>query len=388
MMVIAMLLISCTSKENTYEDKIKPVELMQVTKESQPLLLEYMGNISTEEMKKLAFKSSGRLAKVHVKEGQQIKTGDLLLELDTEDLEYALRASEAQLKGAEAQYHRAVNGATEEEKAQVEMNVKKARDAYHFTQEQHKKLELLYKDGAISKNDLDKIKLELDLREAEYNQASQAYEQIKKGAREEDKQALKAQLDQASIDYEAKRSLVKDGKMISNVDGYVVELLFKEGELVSAGYPAIIIRNQHQVAVIGVTNKDLDKVQIGIKARVKVDDQEAIGAVSTISQIPDPQTRTYAVEIDLGQSKLPLGAIAQVELIIGEEQGIWIPITAIMSNEIDYVYVIEDEQAVKRKIEIESIRGTKVKVNGIHQNEKLVIQGMKHLINGDKVSVQ
>jgi multidrug efflux pump subunit AcrA (membrane-fusion protein) len=370
------------------EDKRKPVRVLTVQEEKRSIDLEYTGIVGVEELKKLAFKSGGKIKKLFVKPGDKIEVGQALIQLDTTDLEYAISGARGQMDAAKAQYDKAITGAAPEELRQIEANVKKAQDSYNFAKDNYEKLQVLLQEGAISQNDLDKVKLEFDIRESDLKTAKEIEKQAKNGARVEDKTAAKGQWGQAQADYNYKMSLLKDATIESDSSGYVVDVLYEEGELIASGYPVLVIRNDNQIVKVGLSSKDFEKVTIGAKAKIRTDGRILEGEVTNIGQTPDSQTRTYPIEIALTEKTLPLGSVVKINLIIGEESGVWIPITAIMANGEDYAYVIKDEKASRRKITLGAINGNYVKVQGIENNDQVVIEGMQRLKDQDQISIQ
>jgi RND family efflux transporter MFP subunit len=269
----------------------------------------------------------------------------------------------------------------------AELNVKKAQDAYDYTTDNLKRVEALYNGGGIPENELDKVKLDMDIRESEFKQAEEVLKQVRRGAREEDKEVLLHQLEQAKADYDFKKSLLEDAAINSQAEGFVVDVLYEEGEMVSAGYPAIVVRDESLVANVGLAERDFLKVSHGTAARVRVSGIEAEGAVTNISQSPDNQSRTYNIEIALKRNDFNLGSIAKVDINAGSEKGIWVPITSMLSDGIDYVYLAKDGIAVKREINIESTNGARARVKGLNPGESLIIEGMKRLNTGDRIQV-
>ena len=378
---------ACSNQEKAVQERIKPVKTIEIKEQASPAVLSYSGIVGSGELKKLAFKSTGRMKKIYVKEGQSIKNGEVLLELEGQDLQYALTAAKGQMGAAESSYEKALNGAAPEDLKNSEFNVKKVQDAYDYVMSNYKRVEALYNSGAISKNELEKAKLEADVKESELNQAKELLSQVKNGARSEDKKALLSQLEQARADYEYKASLVKDAVMIADGEGYIVDILYEKGELVLAGYPAVVVRNESLIVNVGLAEKDLNRVMLGTIAKIGAGETTLEGTVTNISQVPDAQTRTYNIEITLGENSLNLGAVVKVDIIAGNESGIWIPMTSMLSDGMDYVYLAKDNIAEKREISIESITGSTAKVDGLKPGEQLVIEGMKRLRAGDGISV-
>lgn len=386
-LLAAALSAGCAGQDKAVQDRVKPVRVVEIKEESNPEILHYSGVIGSGELKKLAFKSSGRIDKIYVEKGQMIKPDDVLAELDKKDLEFGLEASRAQMEAARAVYEKALKGADAEELKNAELNVKKAQDAYDFAADNYKKIETLYSSGGISKNELDKVKLELDLRDSELKQAEETLKQVKRGAREEDKKALFNQFEQAKADYEFKKSLLEDASIKSGAEGFVVDVLYEEDEMVSAGYPVIVVRDDSLIVNVGLAERDLNKVALGTTAEVRVGGNEAEGVVTSISQSPDSQSRTYNIQLSLKRNDFSLGSIAKVGLNIGAVRGIWIPITSMLSDGIDYVYIAKDGIAEKREVVIEGTEGAKALVKGLNPGEKLIVEGMKRLNAGDRIEI-
>lgn len=383
----AIFITACSNQDKALKERVKPVKAIEVKEQESPAVLSYSGIVGSSELKKLAFKSAGRIGKIHVEEGQRIKKGQVLVELEDQDLQYALNAAKGQMGAAQSAYEKAVNGAAPEELRNAELNVKKAQDAYDYVMNNYKRVEALYNSGAVSGSELEKVKLEADIKESDLNQAKQLLIQVKNGARSEDKKALLEQLEQAKADYEYKKSLVKDAVMASDCDGYIVDILYEKGELVPAGYPVAVVRNEDLVVNVGLSEKDFDKVVLGTEAEVSTDGKTVVGTVTNISQVPDAETRTYNIEITLGEDSLNLGAVTKVDIITGNESGVWIPLTSMLSDGMDYVYLAKGNIAEKREIAIESIVGSMAKVKGLAPGEQLVVEGMKRLRAGDGISV-
>ena len=62
-----------------------------------------------------------------------------------------------------------------------------------------------------------------------------------------------ASLNQAKIELQSKQIQLNDADLYSDMDGYVVEVLSKEGEIIAAGYPVIVIRAAEQKVSVGLS---------------------------------------------------------------------------------------------------------------------------------------
>ena len=386
--VLVLLVSGCGN--NTEKDKNsvrKPVKVTEVKEETAVSELTYMGIVTPLEVKKLSFKSAGKIKDIEVSEGDKITKGQVLASIDTKDLGYSVEAAKAVKDAAKAQYDKAVNGATEEDIILAKSNVSKAENAFTFAKDSYDRALKLYDAGGLSKHDLEGAKLELDIREEELKAAKTLLTQIEKGAREEDLEILKAQISQADTDLNYKTSVIKDAVMKSDMDGYVMTLTSKPGELIGSGYPVIVLGSSTNIVKFGLSPDDAATIKIGDPIEIELSDKTYKGKITSIDQIMDEETRTFITKGEIENSDFPSGAIAKVRIPIGEYNAINIPLTCVMRGNFDYVYVVEEEQAKKKQIELGAIKGDKVEVKGLAKGDMLIIEGMKKINDGDTVEI-
>ena len=389
-----IMLNGCNGKSDAVKTDAKtyPVKTLDVKNESYSVSLEYEGITGGSEVRKLSFKSSAKISKIYVSKGQHVKKGDNLVDLDKSDLNFAMEASKAAIDAASAQYDKSVNGAQAEDINKAEIAVNNAEDNYNYYKNLYAKDIKLYESQAISKQQLDDVKLQLDGSESSLNSAKQSLQELQDGSREEDKQALLAQLNQAKADYDSKVNLVQDTSMVADSDGYVVDVLCKEGEMQAAGNPVILFRSENQVVTVGLTDSDVKKVQVGTKAQVKIDDTTSDGEIINIVQMADTTSGTYSAQIKLlnqiDNNKFYVGENVKVYIDMGEKNSIWIPISSILNDGQDYVYVVEKGHAVRKDITLGDTNEDKVSVEGLKSGDKLVIEGMKNAKAGYQVTVK
>jgi len=387
-------ILSGCSDNNVSEavTKTYPVKIVALQDKSYPISLEYEGLTGGSEVRKLSFKSSAKVSKIYVSKGQHVKKGDNLVDLDKTDLNFAMEGSKSQMEAASAQYNKAVNGAQAEDINRAQIAVKASQDNYNYCKDLYDKNVNLYGMHAVTQQQLNDIKIKLDGSEGELNGAKENLKQLQNGTRKEDKQAALAQLNAAKADYNSKVNLTQDASLTADVDGYIVDVLCKEGEMQSAGYPVVLIRSENQVITVGLSDTDVKKIQLGTKAQVKIDDAKADGEIMNIVQMADSKSGTYSAEIKLlnlmDNSKFYIGQSAKVYISEGEKNGIWIPITSILNDGQDYVYVVENGHAVKKNVTLGQTNENLVCVEGLKNGDNLVNEGMKNIKAGYQVSVE
>ncbi|NOW04487.1 efflux RND transporter periplasmic adaptor subunit [Clostridium beijerinckii] len=386
------ILSGCSKNDKKIDAKTYPVKTAELQNESYPSTLEYEGITGGSEVRKLSFKSSAKISKIYVTKGQHINKGDSLVDLDKSDLNLAESAAQAQMGAAQAQYDKTVNGAQAEDINKAQIAVKNAQDNYDYCKDLYDKTVNLYQIKAATQQQVNDAKNKLDGCESALNAAKETLNQLQNGTRTEDKQAALDQLNAAKADYNSKVNLVQDASLTADEDGYVVDILCKEGEMQSAGYPVILVRSERQVVTVGLSDNDVKKVQVGIKAEVKIDDTTTDGEIMNIVQAPDKQSGTYSAEIkilnQIDNNKYYIGESVKVDIDNGEESGIWIPISSILNDGQDYVYTVEDERAVRKNVTLGNTNENEVCVDGLKAGDNLVTEGMKNIKAGYQVSAE
>lgn len=393
-MALCIIYFVFLSKSKTNESNVRkyPVKIMEVGSGSFPVTLQYEGLTGGSEVRKLSFKSSAKILKIYVSKGQHVKKGEKLAELDKTDLNFAAEAAKSQMDTASAQYNKAVNGAQQEDINKAEIAVQNAQDNYSYYEDLYNKYLKLNESEAISDQQLNDVKIQLDSAQNTLDSAKQTLQQLQNGSRTEDKQAALDQLNTAKADYDSKENLLNDATMIADMDGYVVDILGKEGEMQQAGSPVILFRSENQVVTVGLSDDDVKKVKVGTKAQVYIGDDKAQGQITNIVQSADSTSGTYSTEIKLSTpidaSKYYVGETSTVYIDMGETNSISIPISSILNDGEDYVYVVENGHAVKKNITLGDTDEDKVSVEGLKDGDKLVIEGMKNLKSGYEVTIK
>lgn len=325
--------------EAVIQEPSRPIRVMIATPETHPIQLHYVGLTNSESIRRYAFKVGGKIDRIFVKKGESIKKGQALARLDQRDYATAVRAARLQHS--------------------------QAKEAAREAKRTFESVSSLYEEGARPQNDLEQARLGSEIRKS-----SQA---------------------QALLDLKYKLRTLDSTTLTSEVDGFVVDVLSKEGELAGVGYPIVVVRGQQQVVKVGVSQSDIKRLAIGTKATVEVDGIIGTGEVSNIGQMPDQTSRTYNVDVvltgPLGEKDFYLGSIAKVAFEVGTSEGIWVPVPSVLTAGLNYVFVVEGERAVRKNIDLGPLSGSKVMVKGLDDGDQVIVEGMKNLRDGYKVEV-
>lgn len=145
--IVIVIFNMAKGKQTVYTfEKVKLGNLVQTVSET--------GTVESASAIDLNFKGSGKLAELKVKEGDTVKSGDMLARLDAGSLEIAVRQSQANVDIAQANLNKLLAGASAEDLKVTEETVNNAQIAY-----------------ANAKNNYDNSLLKIDADTTTYEQA-------------------------------------------------------------------------------------------------------------------------------------------------------------------------------------------------------------------------
>ena len=290
------------------------------------LLLLYKGNdavaigmekkegILTAEQVKMSFDSvSGRLLKEAVKEGDTVKAGDVIMELDSTDTDLSIERTKAQIAQLDAQIRsmggtQAVNyqkADSDEQQSfrqidQQRAAVSAAQATLKNSQIDYNRKSALLDAGAIAKSQLDDAEMALNVAEANVTQQQQLLDKLLSGARDTgntDSISLPtiAQQREAagnmSNDIDALTQLEVQKERLTlraPEDGRVIKVLAKEGEMVAAGTPVVLLESDRSYYDIYISEKQAQGLSEGdtITGRTVAGDKSVPGTVRLLTKAP------------------------------------------------------------------------------------------------------
>ncbi len=190
----------------------------------------------------LSSKVTGRVQKINIKKGDKVKKGDILLVLDTPEIQAKAEQTEATLALAMAQQEKASNGARVEQRQMALNQLNLAKKTYD-------RINRLHKEGVVPTQKLDEAY-------AQYKSAQDAYN-MTASARYEDKLSANANVQRARGAISEVSSYLKENSIVSPIDGEITELTVDEGELVGAGYPIVTVADNTDAWVTFNMREDL-----------------------------------------------------------------------------------------------------------------------------------
>jgi HlyD family secretion protein len=266
-------------------------------------------------------KSSGQVKKLNFNEGDKVKPGDLLVEIDHDLLDIQLRQAGAGVELAEAQLKLLLKGSRIEDIKQTEEVLKQAKINLDLAKLDKDRSAELYNQNALTKQLYDDAIARHDLAAAQYNQAKENLSKVRTIIRPEEIEQARANLKKAVSSVDLLKQNIEDCKVYAPVAGFVSKKFVEQGEGVAPGSSLLRISVLETVnLVIYIPETELAKVKLGQKADITVDafkDKTYTGKVIFISpeaeftpkniQTPDERTKlVFAVKIEIPNPQFEL----------------------------------------------------------------------------------
>ena len=354
--LLAAALAGCSSHDAVQAAKPQavaaPVTVATVASRTMPVVLQAIGNVEAISTVSIKAQISGQLVKVHFKEGDFVKKGQLLFSIERPPFEAALRQAEGTLAKDQAQA----------------LNAKLDADRYQG----------LGKEGVVSKQ-------QVDAAVAAYN------------AVEATVAADKAAVETAKINLEYTT-------IVSPIDGRTGMIGVKEGNLVKANdVPILVTINQIEPIYVtfAIPEQQLAELKrysaqkpLDIDASPQGSNQHFTGRLTFIDNSVDTTTGTIKLRgtFDNRQHMLWPGQFADVNLTLkSQPNSVVVPTAALQtSQQGTYVYVVNpDLTAQPQSVKVAWTSGDEAVIaSGLQAGQRVVTDGQLRLTPGAKVDIK
>jgi HlyD family secretion protein len=364
--------------------KIDPSKLAKVDRADLAKSVVATGKVEPITKVEIKSKASGIVKKLYVEAGDQVKKGQLLAELDKEEIEARVAQAKAQLEASDASL-RATHADLERAKVDAEgPDVPTLKRAYD-------RAEGMAKEGVVSASALDDAQRNYVMA---VNKQNVAKAQL---------QVLQAKIGQAEAQVMQDRANLKQLEeqlgyttISSPIDGIILSRDVEVGDAVSSilvlGSSATLIMTEGDTSEVYVKGKvdesDIGKVYLGQPARIKVEsfkDKTFNGKVNRISPmgVEKDNVTTFEVRVSINNpgGELKAAMTANAEIILEEHKNVLqIPEGAIIYDKDKKASVeVPDpkgkEGKRKESITIGISNGAKTEVlAGLKEGDQVVLQ--------------
>lgn len=314
--------------------------------------LTFTADILANQQAAIFSKVSGYIRRIHADRGDFVRAGQLLVEIDDQELQAALQQARAALLTGEAGLDVA-RSTLEGQRANLEnqrANLAKARAVADNDARQAQRLKTLYERGLVSATDHENARTTAESSAASVRAAEA---QLRVAEVQVTTQESQVRLSQAQIEtYRAALQLAQTNlantRLSAPFAGYISQRNLDSGASVSAqsagtsttSVGILVLQDIASVKLqIEVPERDIARVTVGAPVTITADpyrEQTFAGRVVRVVHSLDPRTRTMGVEVDIPNpdGKLKPGMFARAEVLVDTRKGaLTIPVEALRVGE-------------------------------------------------------
>lgn len=236
----------------------------------QPAPGQLQGMVDAREYR-VASKVTGRLAAVHVREGEAVRAGQLLASIDSPEVAAKEAQVSAAVDAAQSQADKAQAGARRTDITAAEAQWKRAAAAADLARVTFERVDRLAREGVVAGQKRDEAHTNMIASAEAARAARSQYDAALAGARAEDRRAAIAQAAQArgvAAEVAAARA---ETRIVAPAAGEVGRRLAQPGEIVGAGYPVLLLTEVQAPWVTVILREDqMAGLRIGREVRGEV----------------------------------------------------------------------------------------------------------------------
>lgn len=319
LMLLSPFFIGCSKAPAPSEEAIRPVRVIRLANQTGSPVLTFPGEVRPRVETRLGFRVAGKIARRFVQSGDTVRSGQLLAQLDPQDLAPAIESATANLESAAADLRLAV---AERDRVQA----------------------LRAKDF-VSQAQVDRAEAQMD--------------------------AAQGRVRAAQAALVSARNSVQFQSLMADVDGVVIAVEAEPGQVIAAGQSVIrIARGSDRDVVVSVPETSLRSVQSSktlVMTSPTLGGDSLVGRIRELSPLADSGSRTYLIKIEPVPAKsadrLPLGASATVSFELPSRPGILVPLSALHSSTaVPKVWIVDEATLTVRAVPVQ------IAEDGLHDN--------------------
>ena len=386
-MFATLVMISCSRKAEPEQPAAIVAGLKTETLQTSLVddYYEAVGTVQAKNKSIVAAKVMGNIVALHVREGDTVRAGQTLIEIDNRDAGIQLQKTQAGM--------REIQDSLEE----VERSIRAAESARAGAQASEKlarttldRYETLFQRRSVSPQEFDEVRTKYEIAKAESEHADRLLQVT--AAR---KSQVRARIDQAKADIANARVYVGYSRLAAPIDGIVVSKQADVGYMAMPGMPLLTIETSSRYQLhASVDESKLGAIHLNDQVHVVLEalgNTDLTGTVEEIVPAADPATRSYTVKIALanaGDIHLRSGLYGKARFVTGQRKILSVPQTAVaQQGQLTGVFLVDQSGVARlRLVKTGRIFGDRVELlSGLNDGEEIVSEGIASLRDGVRV---
>lgn len=340
------------------------------------------GTIKSDNEAKITAQRTGKIIRLNFEEGDIVKAGQIVAELESEEALYNMKLSEATLNKTKFTLDQ-MKASYESMKVNIEKDIEKAKAVLTEVDSRRKRILELKKGGYVTDMDVDMVQKEYEVARANLDATLASRETLK--AKVSEIKAQEEVVREAASSFSLAKLKYDYSFIKSPITGVIISRPVRIGEGVNNGsLIATVVSTESMYIEAFIDEADVARVRVGENVNITMDSYPGKvfrGEVYRISPVVlggKQETRTFEVRVRLKDRDILIkpGMSADIEIIVENIPNVLaVPAQAVVErNGKKYVYVIRESRAILIPIEVGRFNWTYYEVlSGINEGEKVIL---------------
>jgi len=355
------------------------------------------GTVQARALSKISSHYTGRIKRILKRDGERVKKGETLLEIENNDANAQLRLAEANLRGTKTELSQLLLS-RDMVVSQASSTLNQTRAKLDNAAANLDRANSLYTKGMISKQEMDSAKSTFDVAQADYESARA--NELQGKMKDEEIKTARARVEQMESNLQLAGVQLGRTYITAPYSGIITELFVEEGELLSIGTPVLEMADESTMEVDAVIDEvDVGKLRIGQDVKLTFDafkEKQSLGKILEISPYittTKEQNRTVNIKVGIttGQDGILVGMSTDVEVITGRAKDVlYLPTNAIIEKaDGQFVFIAEKGVAREKRIKTGlSNWDTSEVIEGLREGDEVITSlEIKKFTDGTKIKV-
>jgi len=322
-------------------------------------------NVTVSEEFRMELKSEqgGRIAKANVKLGQEVKAGELLFAIDSQDLEIEIAQIETNYKATKATI--AVGSPIRFDIATAEENLKNSTRQFET--------------GRLAQVDLDRAKRNLDV--------------LKDRKANEDIDNQKT-LENFENTLKLKRRSLEKMNITAPDDGTVMQILARTGDLVGGGQILAVLISRSRLVIAQISEENFAGVRPGLPVAVQFlgyFGKRFTGKVERVLPSADEKTKRYTafLGLDIPVEQLAPGLTGEASITVDQrENALLVPRRSVVGTNNSKLWVVQSGRVRFTPVALGFMGQNIAEITGgVKEGDQIILEELSTFKNGQHVRV-
>ncbi len=321
---------------------------------------------------------SGKVADKFFYYGEKVSRGDLLVSMDTSELEVKIRDAKSAFIRAQQKYDGLINWNKSTEVSRANRSLTKTQASVDSAKRKLAESKNLFDKGIIPRMEYDSAKEQLSNLKLEFKSSQEELASVLNKGSEENVKVAVLELDNARVKLLSLESQIKRASVYAPVDGIVILPQVKEGQKAKAIEKGVSLTQGELIISVGnleglsvksqVDEVDISKIKLGQRVKVsgdafpdlslagKVAHVSSVASTSGFSQVPMFEvTVTIELLTTRQRKRLKLGMSSNLQVLVYDNpEALLVPIGSVNTDGAEHWVMVKDNQT--REIKMVPVR--------------------------------